>query len=90
MKNKDKNFQNEIRKLFENHQNLENALLIGHSLLLEYIEHNIRTAKIDNSDYKCKIALEKAFDVNEQLIRLKQKRKTLKKLLLSKTFGLRM
>ena len=35
-----------------------------------YIENNSRITKIDNAVYKCKIALEKAVDVNEQLIRL--------------------
>ena len=66
----DEKFQNKIRKLFETRINLENELLKGHSLLLEYIENNSRTTKIDNAVYKCKIALEKAVDVNEQLIRL--------------------
>ena len=66
----DKKFQNKIRKLFETRINLENELLKGHSLLLEYIENNSRTTKIDNAVYKSKIALEKAVDVNEQLIRL--------------------
>ena len=66
----DKKFQSKIRKLFETRLNLENELLKGHSLLLEYIENNSRTTKIDNAVYKCKIALEKAVDVNEQLIRL--------------------
>ena len=61
----DKKFQRKIRKLFETRLNLENELLKGHSLLLEYIENNSRTTKIDNAVYKCKIALE-----NEQLIRL--------------------
>ena len=82
----DKKFQSKIRKLFETRLNLENELLKGHSLLLEYIENNSRTTKIDNAVYKCKIALEKNVDVNEQLISLAGKRKTLKKLLLSKTF----
>ena len=85
----DEKFQSKIRKLFETRLNLENELLKGHSLLLEYIENNSRSTKIDNAVYKCKIALEKAVDVNEQLIRLAGKRKILKKLLLSKTFGLR-
>ena len=66
----DEKFQSKIRKLFETRLNLENELLKGHSLLLEYIENNSRTTKIDNAVYKCKIALEKAVDVNEQLIRL--------------------
>ena len=66
----DEKFQSNIRKLFETRLNLENELLKGHSLLLEYIENNSRTTKIDNAVYKCKIALEKAVDVNEQLIRL--------------------
>ena len=80
-------FESKMRKLFETRLNLENELLKGHSLLLEYIENNSRTTKIDSAVYKCKIALEKVVDVNDQLIR--EKRKTLKKLLLSKTFGLR-
>ena len=66
----DEKFQSKIRKLFETRLNLENELLKGHSLLLEYIENNSRTTKIDNAVYKCKVALEKAVDVNEQLIRL--------------------
>ena len=66
----DKNSQSKIRKLFETRLNLENELLKGHSLILEYIEKNSRTTKIDNAVYKCKIALEKAVDVNEQFIRL--------------------
>ena len=66
----DENFQSKIRKLFETRLNLENELLKGHSLLLEYIEINRRTTKTDNAVYKCKIALEKSVDVNEQLIRL--------------------
>ena len=85
----DKKFQNKIRKLFETRPNLENELLKGHSLLLECIENNSSTAIIDNANYKCKIALEKAVDVIEQLIGLAGKTKTLKKLLFSKTFGLR-
>ena len=68
MKNKDKKFQNKIRKLFQTRLNLENELLKGHSLLLEDIERNSRTAKIDNAAYNCKTALEKAVDVNEQLL----------------------
>ena len=66
----DEKIRSKIRKLFETRLNLENELLKGHSLLLEYIENNSRTTKIDNAVYKCKIALEKAVDVNEQLIRL--------------------
>ena len=66
----DKKFQSKIRKLFETRLNLENELLKGHSLLLEYIENNSRTTKIGNAVYKCEIALEKAVDVNEHLIRL--------------------
>ena len=66
----DEKIQSKIHKLFETRLNLENELLKGHSLLLEYIENNSRTTKIDNAVYKCKIALEKAVDVNEQLIRL--------------------
>ena len=66
----DEKYQSKIRKLFETRLNLENELLKGHSLLLEYIENNSCTTKIDNAVYKCKIALEKAVDVNEQLIRL--------------------
>ena len=85
----EKKFQNKIRKLFETRVNLEKVLLKSHSLLLEYIENNSRTAKIDIAAYKCKIALEKAVGIKKQLIRLGGKRKTLKKLLLSKTFGLR-
>ena len=70
MKSTDEKFQSKIRKLFETRVNLENELLKGHSLLLEYIENNSRTTKIDNAVYKCKITLEKAVDANEQLIRL--------------------
>ena len=66
----DEKLQSEIRKLFETRLNLENELLKGRSLLLEYIEDNSRTAKIDNAVHKSKIALEKAVDVNEQLIKL--------------------
>ena len=85
-----KKFQNYIRKLFQTRLNLENELLKCHSLLLEYIENNNRTAKLDYAIYKRKIASEKAVDVNEQSIMLAgKKRKTLTKLLLSKTFGLR-
>ena len=84
----DKKVQSKIRKLFETRLNLENELLKVHSFLLEYIENNSRTKKIDKAAYKCKIALEKAAEVNEQLISLAEKRKTPKKLLLSKTFGL--
>ena len=85
----DKKFESKIRKLFQTRLNLENELLKGHSVLLDYIENNSRTTKIDNAVYKCKIALEKAIDVNEQLIKLAGKRKTQKQLLLSETFGLR-
>ena len=46
------------------------SCLKSHSLLLEYIENNNRTTKINNAANKCKFALEKAVDVNEQLIRL--------------------
>ena len=66
----DKKFQNKIRKLFETRLNLENELLKFHLLLLEYIENNNRTAKIDNAVHRCELAFEKAVDVNEQLIRL--------------------
>ena len=83
----DEKFQSKIRKLFETR--LENQLPKGHSLLLEYIENDSRTTKVDNVVYKCTIALEKAVDVNEQLIGLMEKRRTLKKLLLSKTVGIR-
>ena len=66
----DKKFQSKIRKLFSTRLNLENELFKGHSLLLEFIENNSRTTKVDNAVYKFKIVLEKADDVNEQLIRL--------------------
>ena len=66
----EKRLQSKIPKLFETRLNLENELLKGHSLLLEYIENNSRTAKIDNAVHNCKIALEKAVDVNEQLNKL--------------------
>ena len=66
----DEKFQNKIRKLIETRQNLENELLKVHSLLLEYLENNSRTTKIDNAVFKCEIALERAVDVNEQLIML--------------------
>ena len=83
----DKKFQCKIRKLFETRLHLENELLKGHSLLLEYIENNSLTTKIDYAVYKCEIALEKAVDDNEQLIRLAGKTENPEKLLLSKTFG---
>ena len=70
MKNLDEKFRSKIRKLFEARLSLENELLKGHSLVLEYIENNSRTAKVDTDVNNCKIALEKAVDVNEQLIRL--------------------
>ena len=66
----DENIQSRISKLFETHLNLENELLKGHSLLLEYIQNKSRTTIIDNAVYKCKTAFEKAVDVNEQLISL--------------------
>ena len=75
----DKKFQNKIGKLFETRLNLENELLKDHPFLLEFIENKSRTAKTDNAAYKCKVAFEKAVDVNEPLIRLaEKKRKTLK------------
>ena len=40
------NFQSKIRKLFETRVSLEKELLKGHSLILEYIENNSRTAKL--------------------------------------------
>ena len=84
-----KKIQSKIRKLYETRLNLEKELLKGHSLLLEYIENNSRTAKIDNAVYKCKIALEKAVDVNDQLVRLAGKTENPEKLMLSKKiFGL--
>ena len=73
MNNVDIKFQNKIRKLFETRLKLESELLKVHSVILEYIENNSRTAKIDNAVYNCPIALEKAVDVNEQLIRLAKK-----------------
>ena len=76
MKNIDEKFQSKIRKLFETRLNLENELLKGHSLILEYIENNSGTAKTDNAVHKCKIALEKAVDVNEQLVKLLGKTET--------------
>ena len=57
MKNLDEKIQSKIRKSFETRLNLENELLKGHSLLLEYIENNSRTTKIDNALYKCKTTL---------------------------------
>ena len=69
----DEKIQNEICKLFETLLNLENELLKGNSLLLEYIENNSRTAKIDNAVYKCETTLGKVVDVNEQLIKLDEK-----------------
>ena len=85
----DEKFQSKIRKLFETRLNLENELLKGHSLLLEYIENNIRTTKIDNAVYKCKIALEKAVDVNEQLIRLAGKTENPEKIIAQQDLWLR-
>ena len=69
----DKKFQSKISKLFETRLNLKNELLKGHSSLLEYIEKNSRTTKNNNGVYKCKIALERAVDVNEQIIGLAKK-----------------
>ena len=89
MKNMNENFQSKIRKLFETHLNLENELLKGHSLLLEYIENNSRTTKIDNAAYKCEIALEKAVDVNEQLIRLAAKTENPEKIIAQQDLCLR-
>ena len=66
----DKKFQRKIRKLIETRLNLENELLKGHSIILEYIVNNSRITKVDNAVYEYKIALEKTGDVNEQLIRL--------------------
>ena len=74
-------FQSKIRRLFQTRLNLEIELLKGHSVLLEYIENNSRTTKIDNAVYKCKIALEKAIDVNEKLIRLAGKTENLEKII---------
>ena len=53
VKNMDEKLQSKIRKLFETRLNLETELLKGHSLLLEYIENNSHTTKIDNAVYKC-------------------------------------
>ena len=75
MNNVDIKFQNKIPKLFETRLKLEIGLLKGHSVILEFIENNSRTVKIDNAVYNCTIALEKAVDVNEQLIRLARKTK---------------
>ena len=49
----DGKIQNMIRTLFETRLKLENELLKGDSFLLEYIENNTRTTKIDKSVYKC-------------------------------------
>ena len=84
-----KKFQSKIRKLFEIRLNLENELLKGHSLLLEYIENNSRTTKIDIAVYKCKIALEKAFDVIEQLIRLAGKTENPEKIVVQQDLWLK-
>ena len=59
-------FQIKIRKFFEIRLSSENELLKGPSSLLE---NKSRTAKIDNAVHKFKIALEKAVDVNEHLIK---------------------
>ena len=47
----DEKFISKIRKLFETRLNIENLLLKGHSLLLEYIEKSSRTTKIDKAAY---------------------------------------
>ena len=77
----DNKFKSEIRNLIETRLNLENELLKGHTLLLEYNENNSRTAKKDNAFYKCKIALEVSVDVKEQLIRLAGKTVNPKKII---------
>ena len=41
----DDKFHSKVRKLFETRLSLENELLKGHSLLLEYIENNSRIAQ---------------------------------------------
>ena len=64
------NFQKKIRKLFETNSNLKNELFQCHSITFEYIKNNIRIAKIGNAVYHCKIALEKAVDINEQFDKL--------------------
>ena len=74
-----------IRKLFETRLNLEKV----HSLLLEYIEINSRTTKIDKAVYKSKIALEKNVDVNEQLIRLAGKTENPEKIITQQDLWLR-
>ena len=76
-----KKFQKKIRKLFETRLNLENELFKGQSFLLEYIENNSRSTKIDNAVYKCKVALETAVDVNEQVIRLAGKTENAEKII---------
>ena len=50
----EKKIRKKTHKLFETRVNLENGLLKSHSLLLEYIENNSRTTKIDNAVYKVK------------------------------------
>ena len=77
----DEQFQIKKHKLIETRLNLKNELLKRQSLLLEYIEKNSRTAKVDNVAYKCQIALEKAVDANEQLLRLAGKTKNPEKII---------
>ena len=66
--------------MFETCLNLEIELLEGHSLILEYIE-NRSTAQIDNDVHKCKVALVKTVDVNENLYRLARKTETPEKII---------
>ena len=49
MKKMDEKFQKKICKLFETRLNLENELVKGHSLKLDYIENNSRTVKTEKA-----------------------------------------
>ena len=78
----DDKIHSKVRKLFETRLNLENELLKGHSLLLEYIENNSRIAqKLIMLFTNVKIAFKKAVDVNEQLIRLAKKTENTEKII---------
>ena len=69
----DENFQKRVQRLFAKRTKLENELYKCHEIIIEHIESQSRSSKIDTQIQNCKSLIETAVEINEELIKLVSK-----------------
>ena len=69
----DENFQKRVQRLFAKRTKLENELYKCHEIIIENIESQSRSSKIDTQIQNCKSLIETAVEINEELIKLASK-----------------